>query len=144
MLAIITGGTGLIGRALTADLVASGYEVVVLSRSPERRAGLPAAARLVRWNGATAEGWGALADGAHAIVNLAGESIAEGRWTPERKRRIRESRLGAGQAVVEAVSAAACAAVAARPDRAHAVQPIATCDACRTSGRILAMSPSTM
>jgi len=35
----------------------------------------------------------------------------------------------------EAVSAAACAAVAARPDRAHAVQPIATCDACRTSGR---------
>ncbi|HEY8475843.1 MAG TPA: TIGR01777 family oxidoreductase [Chloroflexota bacterium] len=107
MLAIITGGTGLIGRALTADLVASGYEVVVLSRSPERRAGLPAAARLVRWDGATAEGWGALADGADAVVNLAGESLAEGRWTSERKRRIRESRLRAGQAVVEAVSAAA-------------------------------------
>jgi uncharacterized protein (TIGR01777 family) len=61
----------------------------------------------VRWDGATAEGWGALADGADAVVNLAGESLAEGRWTSERKRRIRESRLRAGQAVVQAVSVAA-------------------------------------
>jgi uncharacterized protein (TIGR01777 family) len=41
------------------------------------------------------------------IVNLAGENIGQGRWTAERKRRIRESRLNAGQAVVEAVVGAA-------------------------------------
>jgi uncharacterized protein (TIGR01777 family) len=48
-------------------------------------------------------GWAPLANGADAIVNLAGENLAEGRWTEERKRRIRGSRIEAGRAVVEAV-----------------------------------------
>lgn len=106
MKVIITGGTGLIGRALAAELVAVGYEVVVLSRNPHRARGLPPGVRLESWDGRTAHGWGPLADGAYAIVNLAGENIAGGRWTAERKRRIRQSRLDAGQAVVEAVRAA--------------------------------------
>ncbi len=106
MRVIITGGTGLIGRALAADLVAAGREVVVLSRDPQRVAAMPDGVRLEKWDGRTAQGWGALADGAEAIVNLAGESIAGGRWTVARKRRIRESRLAAGAAVVEAVAAA--------------------------------------
>jgi len=72
MRVIITGGTGLIGRALAAELAAGGREVVVLSRSPERAANLPAGVRAERWDGRTAGGWGALADGAEAIVNLAG------------------------------------------------------------------------
>lgn len=107
MRVIITGGTGLIGRALAADLAQEGHEVIVLSRSPERHADrLPAGVRAERWDARTSEGWAHLADGADAIVNLAGESIAAGRWTPERKTRIRESRLNAGRAVVEAVQAA--------------------------------------
>ncbi len=106
MRTIITGGTGLIGRALSADLAARGHEVIVLSRSPERALGMPAGVRLVRWDARTAHGWGSLADGAGAIVNLAGENIAAGRWTADRKRRILESRLNAGRAVVEAVQAA--------------------------------------
>jgi hypothetical protein len=105
---ILTGGTGLIGRALAADLAGDNHEVILLSRAPERVAGLPAGVRAERWDARTAEGWGALADGADAIVNLAGESISgqgfiPGRWTTERKRRIRESRLNAGRAVVQAV-----------------------------------------
>ncbi len=111
MRVIITGGTGLIGRALAADLASAGYEVILLSRRPERAAGLPSGVRAERWDGRTAEGWGKLADGATAIVNLAGENLAgEGffpsRWTPERKERIIRSRLNAGAAVVEAVKAA--------------------------------------
>jgi uncharacterized protein (TIGR01777 family) len=103
---IIPGGSGLIGRALTADLTAVGYEVVILSRSPEKVKGLPGGARAEGWDGQSAAGWGHLADGAGAIVNLAGESLAAGRWTSERKRRILESRVKPGQAVVEAVEAA--------------------------------------
>ena len=103
---LITGGSGLIGRALSAELVGNGYEVVVLSRSPERATGLPSGVRVERWDARTAEGWGALADGAHGVVNLAGEGISAGRWTGKRKRRIRESRLNAGRAVVEAIEGA--------------------------------------
>ncbi len=103
---IIPGGSGLIGRALTADLTAAGYEVIILSRSPEKVEGLPDGARAEGWDGQSAAGWGHLADGAGAIVNLAGESLAAGRWTAERKRRIFESRVKPGQAVVEAVESA--------------------------------------
>lgn len=106
MRVVITGGTGLIGRPLASALASAGHEVVVLSRSPERATGLAKGVQVVRWDGRTAEGWGHLADGADAIVNLAGESIAEGRWSDERKRRIRDSRVNAGKAVVEAVQAA--------------------------------------
>jgi len=103
---LITGGTGLIGRALSASLAGDGYEVVVLSRDPERAVGLLPGVRAERWDARTAAGWGALVDGAHAVVNLAGEGIAAGRWTTERKRRIRESRLNVGRAVVQAMESA--------------------------------------
>ena len=109
---IITGGSGFIGTALSAQWVADGHEVVILSRNPDRAAPkLGRGIRAERWDGRTAAGWGHLADGAGAIVNLAGESIAGanpivGRWTAARKRVILESRVNAGQAVVEAIRAA--------------------------------------
>ena len=105
MRVIITGGTGLIGRALAADLAGDGYEAIVLSRRPERVNGLPTGVRAERWDARSAEGWGTLANGADAIVNLAGETLV-GRWTAEHKRRIRDSRLNAGRAVVQAVEQA--------------------------------------
>lgn len=111
MKVIIPGGTGLIGRALSADLVSDGHEVIVLSRSPERASGLPAGVRVERWNARNADGWAPLAEGAEAIVNLAGANLAgsgflPSRWTRERKRIIRESRVDAGRAVVDAVELA--------------------------------------
>ncbi|HEV3456578.1 MAG TPA: TIGR01777 family oxidoreductase [Thermoanaerobaculia bacterium] len=109
MRVLITGGSGLIGRAVAAALAAEGHEVVVLSRDPERVRGLPATVRAARWDGRTAAGWEPLLAPRSAIVNLAGEGIAAGRWTAERKRRIRASRLDAGRAVVEAVRQAAAA-----------------------------------
>ncbi|MGC8837534.1 MAG: TIGR01777 family oxidoreductase [Anaerolineae bacterium] len=111
MRVIVTGGTGLIGRALSESLATEGHEVIVLSRDPARAQDLPEGVQAVRWDARTAEGWSHLADGAGAIVNLAGASIAgEGllpkRWTPARKDLIRRSRLQAGRAVVEAVARA--------------------------------------
>lgn len=78
----------------------------MLSRHPENVTGLPAGTRTAAWDGRTAQGWGSLADGAQAIINLAGENIGDGRWTDERKLRIRQSRVQAGAAVVEAVRSA--------------------------------------
>jgi uncharacterized protein (TIGR01777 family) len=117
MRVLITGGTGLIGRALSANLAADGHEVIVLTRSSERARSsergtdLPDGVRAQQWDARTADGWGHLADGASAIVNLAGASLAgEGffptRWTDERRRVIRESRLNSSRAVVEAVAQA--------------------------------------
>ncbi|MCI0580007.1 MAG: TIGR01777 family oxidoreductase [Chloroflexi bacterium] len=112
MRVIITGGTGSLGSRLANSLVQDGHEVVVLSRNPQKHQGdQPAGIRLLQWDAQTAEGWASAADGAAAIVNFAGENLAgEGflpdRWTHEKKRKIRESRLNAGRAVVQAVEAA--------------------------------------
>jgi uncharacterized protein (TIGR01777 family) len=106
---IITGGTGLIGRALAKELSASGSQVVVLSRNPAQKQWSLPGIRVVQWDGRTAEGWGDLANEAQAIVNLAGASIGIPPvpwWIPGRKAAIRESRVNAGRAVVQAVKAA--------------------------------------
>ncbi len=103
MRVIIAGGTGLIGRALSKSLVADGHEVVVLTRDPARAKAPVAGVKLVQWDARSAVGWVGLAEGAGALVNLAGESIAGGRWTQERKKAILQSRLNAGAAMVDAL-----------------------------------------
>ena len=112
MRVIITGGTGLIGRQLAANLANERHEIIVLSRHPETARGLPASVQVVGWDARTAQGWGQLVDAADAIVNLDGESIGgtgliPARWTKGRKQRILQSRLDAAHAVVQAVEAAA-------------------------------------
>ncbi len=106
MKVIISGGSGLIGRALTSELVAAGQEVFILSRRPDRVQDLPEGALALGWDGRTSHGWGPLVDGETALVNLAGENVGGGRWTAARKRRIEESRMDAGRALVEAIGKA--------------------------------------
>ncbi len=115
MKVIITGGTGLIGSALAADLAQAGHRVIILSRNPaKQKKPLPFGVELVAWDGLTADGWGQHVEGADAIINLAGESIAGEnfaalvlkRWNPARMQAIRQSRFNAGKAVVEAIRAA--------------------------------------
>ncbi|MEO8196076.1 MAG: TIGR01777 family oxidoreductase [Thermoanaerobaculia bacterium] len=111
---VITGGTGLLGLALAHRLAASGREIVLLSRSvatASSRLTLPPGCRLAAWDGSRADGWLELASGAAAIVNLAGESIAGGRWSRARKARIASSRQQSTAAVMAAI------AQAARPPR---------------------------
>ena len=81
---------------------------------PASRAGGGAAAlRLQRWTAAPVEpgagppGWWQALDGAGAVVNLAGESIAAGRWTPRQKERILQSRIRATRALVQGIAAVA-------------------------------------
>lgn len=104
---LITGASGFIGSALARDLAASGYDVIALTRNPAASRGLfPRGVVTAGWDGRTAAGWGDLADGAFAVVNLAGDNLAQGRWTQSKKDRILQSRTDAGAAVVEAVRAA--------------------------------------
>lgn len=110
MKVIITGGSGFIGSRLTNSLAKDGHEVVILSRTPEQVSGLPSGARAIKWDAESEKGWASEADGADAIVNLAGVNLAgkgffPQRWTEERRRRIRSSRVNAGKAVVKAVEA---------------------------------------
>ncbi|HEY0592891.1 MAG TPA: TIGR01777 family oxidoreductase [Thermoanaerobaculia bacterium] len=97
---VIAGGTGFIGEALARELLRVG-EVVVLSRDPAKvREG-----RGVAWSAAPGGAWeGEIAE-ADAVVNLAGENIGAGRWTPERKKRLLDSRVNATGALAEAISA---------------------------------------
>jgi len=103
MRVVITGGTGLIGSALARDRGEAGHEVIILTRDPARTGSLPPGVRAVQWDGRTAAGWSSLLDRDTAVVHLAGESIAAGRWSEARKRRIRESRVESGRVVLAAI-----------------------------------------
>lgn len=109
---IITGGSGQMGHAIAVNLAQDGYEVILLSRNPERVTGLTPlqTVRVQKWDGRTAQGWGQLVNAETAILNLAGENIGIPPipwWLPGRKERIRASRVNSGHAVVEAVRNAA-------------------------------------
>ena len=92
MRVLVTGATGLIGRALSASLLADGHEVVALSRSPDPQ-GLPAQAKVVHGDPSVPGPWLEELAGCDACVNLAGEPVAAGRWTEARRKRIRDSRV---------------------------------------------------
>lgn len=84
----ISGASGLIGRALSAFLTTGGHRVIPLVRRA------PAAGE-VRWDPDQGMIDAAELEAVDAVVHLAGENVGEGRWTPARKRRIRDSRVGA-------------------------------------------------
>ncbi len=106
MRVIITGGAGYLGRQLV-NALKDKYEIIVLSRSPASRKQPLAGAQVVGWDSQTSQGWAQFADGAFAIINLAGENIGVKSWTAAQKQSILNSRVNAGKAVMEAVRAAA-------------------------------------
>jgi len=91
---LITGGSGFIGTALCRNLVADGHRATVLTRNSARaRPRLPAHVALV-------EALDAVRD-VDAIVNLAGENLAAGRWSAQRKREFFDSRVGTTRHLLE-------------------------------------------
>lgn len=100
---VVTGGTGFIGHALVDELARQGHEVVVLSRKPGPPAHSPV--RYVEWDARTPGPWQAAVAAADAVINLAGEPIAEGRWTETRKRILLDSRILSTRMLVDALAA---------------------------------------
>jgi uncharacterized protein len=91
MRVLVTGATGLVGKALVAELGRRGHEVSVLSRDPEKAEkalGVPAQA----WKATSEPAPGKALEGVDAIAHLAGAPIAQ-RWSEQVKREIRESRV---------------------------------------------------
>ncbi|MDE0032929.1 MAG: TIGR01777 family oxidoreductase [Deltaproteobacteria bacterium] len=83
---LVTGASGLVGSALVPFLAGAGHEVARLGRTaPE--------AGDIRWDPEAGVLEPAALEGFDGVVHLAGDNIATGRWTAEKKRRIRESRV---------------------------------------------------
>jgi uncharacterized protein (TIGR01777 family) len=97
---VVTGSRGLIGTALVAALTAAGHPVTRLVRSaPKQGEAL--------WDPAKGTIDAAAIDGAWAVVHLAGEGIAESKWTPEQKAEILNSRTKSTTLLAQTMAAAA-------------------------------------
>src|SRR5687768_5919473 len=110
---VIAGGTGFLGSPLAEAYAEDSHDVRVLTRglpAGESRhdpgTGVPGITR-VGWRADGESGpWADAIHDADAVINLAGESIADGRWTPQRKALLRDSRLLATKSLAAAINAA--------------------------------------
>jgi uncharacterized protein (TIGR01777 family) len=102
---VIAGGSGFLGRRLTAAWLEAGHEVTVLTRTPGRAVRfVSTTATVQQWNPPVVDdGLISALSGADAVVNLAGVAIGGRPWTPGRKRAILRSRLEATGTIVEAM-----------------------------------------
>jgi NAD dependent epimerase/dehydratase family enzyme len=99
---LITGGTGMIGKALTHQLVEKGYKVIVLTRDDSRLHASPAV-KYAKWDVDKGVIDKRAIMEADCIVHLAGEGIADKRWTKKRKKLIVESRVNSAKLLVKAL-----------------------------------------
>ncbi len=90
---LISGATGLVGSALTTALQATGTEVLALRREPHGSQGHQAGPGDIAWAPLTGEVETDRLEGLDAVVHLAGENVAAGRWTKTRRAAIRDSRI---------------------------------------------------
>ena len=95
----ISGASGLVGRHLLVVLGSEGHKLHVLSRHAGTN--LPAGVKLTVWDPKSLPPQAGL-ENADAVIHLAGEPVAQ-RWTTEARRRIRESRVGSTERLVEAM-----------------------------------------
>jgi len=101
---VVSGGSGFVGTRLGSGLIARGHQVTVLTRDASRsRDHLHPKVAVASW--AAGAEWEHVVDGAGAVVNLAGESLAK-RWTEKTKERIVASRVGALERLFHAVEKA--------------------------------------
>lgn len=94
---LVAGGSGLIGTALRRELAARGWNVMRLVRREARTA------EEVSWEPARGEMMRGVMEEVDAVVNLSGENVGAGRWTPARKEAILRSRVDATRTLVEAM-----------------------------------------
>lgn len=97
---VILGGTGFIGSALVRALSERGDTLSVSSYEPYIPHSIHSRVTYITWDGTSTEPLYKILNGADAIVNLVGANIASKRWTKSWKRRIVDSRIQAGTAIV--------------------------------------------
>ena len=95
---IIAGGTGFLGQELSRYFSELGYEIVVLSRSAKKLSW----GRAVYWDGSQFGDWVAELENAHAVINLAGQSV-NCRYTAKNRKILRDSRLHSTRILGEAI-----------------------------------------
>jgi uncharacterized protein len=101
---LVIGATGFIGRHLFKELVSEGHHAVGISRNPEAaRDILGMDSDIHQWDGISEPTLVKALEGVDGIANLAGESIAKGRWTKKRKMALLSSRAGTGKTLAAAL-----------------------------------------
>lgn len=102
---VISGGTGFIGGALLERSIAEKHSILLLTRKPKALSDLEKIyVEVAQWDGRTLGKWVQRMEGADAVINLAGESLGDGRWTNKRKDRIMNSRLVSTKVLVDAIA----------------------------------------
>ena len=102
---IISGATGFIGKELIKKLNRKGHEIVVLTRNAESaKFNIPVHCKQITWNPEDQSLSPSALKGVEAVFNLAGEGIADGRWSSERKRKLIESRILSTRRLVDAMA----------------------------------------
>lgn len=96
---MISGGSGFLGSALTASLLADGHKVYVLTRGTQ----VPAGAQAVSWDGKTTAGWGHLVNEMDVMIHLAGKSLSSYPWTQATKQAFHDSRIIPGLVLTQAI-----------------------------------------
>lgn len=101
---VITGGTGLVGTALSKLLVLQGYSVIILSRDPSSHRSHSPFISYAAWNITDQSINEDAILKARYIVHLAGAGVADKRWTDKRKKEILESRTKSSELIVKALT----------------------------------------
>ena len=101
---IITGGTGLVGTALTRLLVMQGYSVVILSRDPASHRSRSPSTSYAAWNiREQSINEDAIGQAKH-IIHIAGAGVVDRSWTDKRKKEIQDSRIKSSELLVKALT----------------------------------------
>ena len=102
---MITGATGFIGKELIKRLNEKGHEIAALTRNSEAaRFRIPVHCEIITWDPESATLPPSTLKGVDAVINLAGEGIADGRWSPERKRKITQTRVLSTRRLIDAIT----------------------------------------
>ena len=99
---MISGGTGLLGTALTKALLADGHKVFILSRTDTKRSDV----QIIKWDARTPDGWGHLVNEMDVVIHLAGRSTSAWPWSAANKKSFEDSRILPGLALAQAIQAA--------------------------------------
>ena len=100
---LITGGTGLVGARLCSELCLRGVQVTLITRSPTPPTSPSSLAKFLSWNEVKESSRTLITQKIDAVFHLAGEPVAQGRWTSERKKRILSSRVQSTKDLMQAL-----------------------------------------